>query len=52
VTSESDLRIENGVLLGRENDLFLAGGKHEIIQFMLGRELPPRSAQLLHDNIV
>ncbi len=52
MTNTPDLKIENGVLIGRDGDLFLAGGTHEIVEFILGRELPARTTQLLHDNIV
>lgn len=44
--------IENGVLIGHEGDLFLAGGRHEILRFIRGARLSPRAIQTLHDNIV
>jgi FkbM family methyltransferase len=49
--SERELEIENGVLIGRERDLFLAGGNHSIVRFMQGAELPDRTVLALHDNI-
>ena len=47
-----ELRIEKEVLIGTNGDLFLAGGGHSILSFMQGASLPPRSVNILHDNLV
>lgn len=49
--STSEVVVENGVLIGTNGDLFLAGGRHEIVEFMRGRQLPERTTLILHDNI-
>lgn len=49
---DAALRIENQVLIGRNGDLFLAGGGHSILRFMQGAVLPARTVNMLHDNLV
>ncbi|MCC0076860.1 MAG: hypothetical protein H6898_09790 [Rhodobacter sp.] len=47
-----EVKIENQVLFGENGDLFLVGGGHSILRFMQGADLPARTAQMLHDNLV
>lgn len=49
---DAALRVENQVLIGRDGDLFLAGGGHSILRFMQGAVLPARTVNMLHNNLV
>ncbi len=42
--------IENGVLIGRQNHLFLAGGAHSVLDYVSGHLRTPESSYLSFDN--
>ena len=47
-----DLQIENGVLIGREGELFLAGGRHDVLDYATGRRrVEPAAVQAFRQNI-
>ncbi|SEP92975.1 hypothetical protein SAMN04488038_102245 [Solimonas aquatica] len=48
----SDLRVENGVLIGSRDELYLAGGAHGMLQYALGELRPkPSSVAAFKENL-